>query len=324
VNQSLLNGSVTVSKNGSVSTPASGTHTYDNNLDWVIHNGVGYFFPSEGKITLSNQGQSGSWASINTSLSSAAVSKNVFKLWFSHGVKPVADSYAYIIAPEKYTDAEMAAYPIDDIKILANTDTLQVVYHKRLNIFGMVFYAKAIFANDTMSVCADAGCVLMLKNVGTPEVTVHIADPMQSRAEVRLITSLSAIDGKKELVCTLPVAPYNGSSLSYTINKNTPDVVDIPTGVETTPANMQSIALYPNPLQRGGTLHLDIYSDRSGSISVKIMDMTSRTVLTSIQNIELGKNTLTLYGIDLTPGIYLISIFTQQGIYGKAVKLLVQ
>ncbi len=321
VNQCLLGGLVTVSAGSSVTTQEQGERTY-NNLNWALHNGIGYFFPAGGKVTLSNQQQTGSWASINTSQPSATVAKDVFKLWFDHGVKPSKDSYAYIVAPGLNTTGEMNAYPLDDILILANTDTLQVVYHKRLNIFGMVFYTKATFANDTMSVRAGAGCILMLKNVGTPQVEVHITDPTQTRPEILLTTTLPSIAGKKELTCTLPVSPdpYAGSSKRYTIDKDTPNAPDTPTGISD-PDGVYSLVLYPNPVRRGEPFHIDFPSEIKGSVLVKITNMSGRTVSTVPCNVH-GR--LTFYDINLYPGLYMVSAYTQQGISIKTVKMLVE
>lgn len=224
VDQCLLNGPVTISAAGAVSTPAGGQHNYNNNLQWVLHNGTGYMFPQGGQLTLSAQQQRGSWKSINSTTSGDTITLPVFKLWFDHGVQPVNNRYAYMIIPNRDA-AGMAAYNAGQVRILANTDSMQVVYHSGLNIWAAVFFKAAIYANDSITIGANAGCALLLKNVGTSQVTVHVADPSQIKSTLSLRLKLPGISGEKGLACTLPATPYAGATVRYTVDHNTPGYV---------------------------------------------------------------------------------------------------
>lgn len=57
----------------------------------------------------------------------------------------------------------MEAYRTDDLEILTNTDSVQVVRHKKLGIWQMVFYREATFKHKQISVTVDRGCALLLK-----------------------------------------------------------------------------------------------------------------------------------------------------------------
>lgn len=222
VNQCLLNGDVTVSSNGSTSVLSQGAYSYDNNLQWALHGNVGYFFPQGGNLQLTNQAQTGNWYNINTSQSNQSVTSDVFKLWFNHGVTPANASYAYIVVPNKTTVQDMQNYDASKIQIMANTSSIQAVKHTGLNIWQLVFYTATTFTYDNVTVQVDKPCVLMLKNVGSSNVTVDIADPAQSNAMINVNLNLPSIDSTRHLECTMPSASYAGSSVSYTVNSNTP------------------------------------------------------------------------------------------------------
>ncbi len=216
VNQCLLQGAVSVHSQGSTQTVANGMHAYSN-PSWILHNGVGYYFPQGGKVLMSNQEQTGNWKIINNAQADAQVSKDVFKLWFDHGISPKQQTYAYIVVPGIQTTSEAAAYPVDNIRILANTNSLQVVRNEQLNIYGLVFYKAATFQAGNLKVHADKGCVLLLKDVGTSQVRAYVADPSRKESAIKLTFSLPSIDGQKVLQCNFPVSPdpYAGATKEF-------------------------------------------------------------------------------------------------------------
>ncbi|KAF2330617.1 Ig-like domain-containing protein [Flavobacterium daemonense] len=226
VNQCLLSGNVTVSSNGSTSVLSSGgVYNYNGNLQWALHGNVGYFFPQGGNLQLTNQTQTGNWRDINTGQANQSVSSNVFKLWFNHGVKPTNGSYAYIVAPNKTTVQDMQNYDASKIQIMTNSSDVQAVKHTGLNVWQLIFYTGTTFTNGTVSVRVDKPCVVMLKNVGTANVSVDVADPTQTNTNINVYLDLPGIASTRLLACTMPSAPYAGSSVSYTVNDSTPTVV---------------------------------------------------------------------------------------------------
>lgn len=222
VNQCHLNGDVTISSGGNETVLEKGSYTY-NDLDWVLHNGAGYFFPNKGNIGLNAREESGNWYDINRGGPNEVTKKDVFTLWFDHGIAPTDESYSYIIVPNKYTAAEMKNHPISDIEIIANTDSMQVVRHKGLNIWQFVFYKAAKFEHDDVFVSVDNSCAFILKGVGTPEAIIHVSDVSQSLIKLSIITELPGIEGKKQLICEFNDDPiYSGKTKRYSINENTP------------------------------------------------------------------------------------------------------
>ncbi len=218
VNQCLLNGAVSANVNGSVSTIANGTYSYNNTLKWITHNGISYYFPSGGQLQLSMQSQSGTWRSINNGGSTTVQNMNVFQLWFNHGTAPANGTYAYYVLPGQ----NMSTYDTTAVRIEQNTANMQVVYHRGLNIWQMVFYQAGTFHKDSLTVTVDRPCALMLRNAGTPDVTLSVADPAQSASPVNIQLNLPGIPQTRELIATLPSGPYAGSSATYHVNSQTP------------------------------------------------------------------------------------------------------
>jgi len=223
VNQCLLKTAVTAADaSNNVSVLNGGVHDYTNNLKWVLQGNVGYFFPANGTISLSNQTQTGSWSSINTTGSATAVSAEVFKLWFKHGTAPVNASYAYIVTPGKTSAADMQNYNTGNISILSNTATVQAARHNGLGIWQIVFYQAGEFAADQVTVKVNKACVVMLKNVNGTDVTVHIADPSQSAAQIYLGVKTPQFTALRATTFSMPQGANAGSTISASISNANP------------------------------------------------------------------------------------------------------
>ncbi|MGC3978571.1 MAG: polysaccharide lyase family 8 super-sandwich domain-containing protein [Paludibacteraceae bacterium] len=236
INQCLHKGDIVMSANGTTTTLTTGTFT-PTNIDWIYHNKVGYYFPKGGNINLSNAVGSGNWSTINTAYS-GVVSKDIFTLWFNHGTMPTAADYAYIVVPGK-TLEEVKQYNVNDIEILVNSDSLQVVRHKSQNLWGFVFYKAASFTNADFNLKAGNSCALMLKNPETTSVSGWLSDPSQLKRELSLRFVSAAIPSEKELVTPLPETPYAGSTVNIIIDANSPDY---------DPTVAQTLKIYPRTM----------------------------------------------------------------------------
>jgi len=223
VNQCLLKTEVTVADAANnVSVLNGGVHDYTNNLKWALQGNVGYFFPENGNISLSNQTQTGSWSSINTTGSATTVSADVFKLWFKHGTTPANASYAYIVTPGKTSATEMQNYNTGNISILSNTATVQAVRHNSLGIWQIVFYQAGEFTADQVTLKANKPCVIMLKNVTGSDVIVHVADPSQSTAQIYLGIKTPQFTALRAATLAMPQGANAGSTINTTISNANP------------------------------------------------------------------------------------------------------
>lgn len=245
INQcTLVGGKATVSANGQVSEVAMGEYAYDNNLNWAWHNNIGYVFPDGGNVFLLNQSRSGSWYDINTTASKTVMKKNVFTLGFNHGQSPKDDTYAYIVVPNKSSAAEMAAYPMDNIEILANTDSMQVVRNKKLGVWEFIFYQGATFTHGELSIKVNKGCALLFKNIEKPSVQFHIADPAQTQSKITVEVHIPSVSLQtKSIECDFTgTGIYAGQSKVYTVDTNSPTGLQ-PVGT----VSAVGLSVYPNP-----------------------------------------------------------------------------
>lgn len=264
LNQALLSGTVSIKEAGLITTMAAGSQqNLTGNLNWLLHNNVGYFFPSAGNVTVSNQTQSGSWSAIGTG-STSPVSADVFKLWFNHGAAPVNATYAYIVAPGMSSATQMNAYNSSAVKILSNTTAIHAVHHTGLNMVQIIFSSAgtlAIPGTELSAITVDKPCALMLRYVNTTNPTIAISDPSQQSGAVNLSLSFLS-SAQQNILCTLPTGNYKGSSKVFTatgaVTDFTPGVLAVLRigGVNGTNGLTGSSSI----LSSGSPIHIDKYS----------------------------------------------------------------
>jgi chondroitin AC lyase len=221
VNQCLLNGDVQSSAQGVVSVLSKGDHEYSRTPDWVLHDGIGYVFPQGGNIAVSNKSQTGNWYNINETLPNKMESKEVFTLWVNHGKNVQAGTYAYVIVPGKNNTEEMEQYMKDNtIEILANTESVQSVWHKGLDIWGIIFYEAGSIEHNGIRVQVDKPCTMLLRNTRSPKVGIYISDPARKEAKITIQSNFSALSGdEKEMVCDFRgTGIYAGATKLYEID----------------------------------------------------------------------------------------------------------
>ncbi len=213
LNQALLSGTVTVKSGGSVATlPVNTVSNFATKPDWILHNKVGYFFPATANVSVSNQTQTGDWATIGTA--TGAVSADVFKLWINQGAKPTDATYQYIVAPGITTASQMDAYNSAALQVLSNTASLQAVMHTGLNIVEIIFSSAGtltIPGTELKTVTVDKACALLIKNINTGNPVIHISDPAQQTTTVNVNLTF-ATAAAKNLLAVLPTGNYKGSS----------------------------------------------------------------------------------------------------------------
>lgn len=218
INQCMQNGAAYVKCDGNESYVQMGSNSsFTGKLDWIHHNKIAYFFPNGGgNVNFSFGPQSGSWYSIATTESKSELTSNIFKLWFNHGLKPDQAKYEYVIVPNK-TLTQTKAYNLSDIFIAKNTDKMQVVFNKKLNLWGMVFYEAGTFTNDDFNFTVDAPCVLMMENPGTTPIKGWLSDPAQNVSTLKIRYNSIATGYSEEITKMLRKAPYAGSTVEFSI-----------------------------------------------------------------------------------------------------------
>jgi chondroitin AC lyase len=209
VNQSWLNGHVVSPDDDKISSGK--TLSLNKNQNWLWHDGVGYYFPQGGDITLSTDIQQGNWHHINHSYSKEMLSGEVFKLSINHGSQPVNAQYAYLVLPG-IKEAEMRKLNVNTIQLLSNTDQIQAVYHSSLDMVQAIFYSAGTIALPNMEIKTDKACAILIKNVNGKQV-ISLADPLQKEQIINLeIKNLKTGMGQKVKV-ELPQEEYMGSTV---------------------------------------------------------------------------------------------------------------
>jgi chondroitin AC lyase len=223
VNQVLLKGDVTVLQDGSKNVLPSGNRV-SGKVKWVYHDRIGYIFPNPSTLAISNQQETGSWASITDqkNISKEPVNEQVFKLWFDHGKSPNNASYQYIVVPDVSMD-QLAESSQNNrgINILSNNDTIQAVHHSKLNMVQAAFYRAGkltVLPNFTLTMDSQGMAMVKLKGDRIKELT--LSDPSRQLSRVS-ITVPGIYTTKKEGLICLPNQQL----------KNTLMIVDVPQGV---------------------------------------------------------------------------------------------
>ncbi len=213
VNQSWLKGKVEGTMGNIEQDVVKAPLFNDDKASWLLHNGVGYYFPAGGNVHISTTKQEGNWYQINNSFDKDPVSGNVFKMWFNHGVKPVNAAYSYIVLPAA-TKKEISGFKPAVINIAANTPQLQAVYHNNLNMVQAVFYQAGVLNLPSLSVSVDKPCILMVRDAGTAKMTISVADPLHKESAVKVSLKQLGSGKVKEVVLNLPQKEMAGSTVS--------------------------------------------------------------------------------------------------------------
>lgn len=191
-----------------------------NNTKWTIHDNIGYIFPKGENVFALADKQHGTWYEINNSINDKSIiEKDIFTLGFDHGLKPKDASYTYIITPGMNDVKEIKKYiNKGNVEIMENNSDVQAVYHKKLDIIGIVFYNAGAFSNKKVAVETDKPCAILLKGIRGKNLVMHVSDPGQKRE----IIKISVSKGKKEkhnIVFTPDENPiFAGATKRFTLN----------------------------------------------------------------------------------------------------------
>lgn len=212
LNQSWLNGHVLNSVNAAKTGQGKTLEFKEKGKQWIWHDGLGYYFPEGGDITLSTQTQKGNWFHINNAHPKAELSGDVFKLWMNHGVKPANAEYAYIVLPAVKGAVEIKKIDVSLINIVANTEKVQAVWHRSLGMAQAVFYQPGKVTLPTMELSTDKACILMIRTVDGKQV-LSVADPLQKEKQATI--TIKELKTGKVITHTIdfPIDEFAGSTV---------------------------------------------------------------------------------------------------------------
>ena len=132
------------------------TKSYTN-PKWIYQEKFGgYYFPSNGKVTLNKTARTDvNDFNLDTSGNSAVTADgkthSFLEIWVDHGSKPSNGTYSYVMLPEM-TQAQTQAYSSNpDITVLSSSNTVHVVKEKTLGITGYVFWKAGTYGDITVN-----------------------------------------------------------------------------------------------------------------------------------------------------------------------------
>lgn len=191
-----------------------------SNPNWVLHNHLGYIFPSGGTLSLITKPVAGSWHNVAQRYKDEIIKAPIFNLYLNHGDNPVDANYEYILVPNA-TKEKLTDYHKNHKFKIVNTLDYQIVSRSDSSLFGVVFYAPA----KVESVAVDAPCLLILEKL-KDGIKLSVSEPTHVLKNIKII-----IEGKYKgenclfqnnktiLDVQLPEGDLAGKTVSFTLKK---------------------------------------------------------------------------------------------------------
>jgi chondroitin AC lyase len=223
VNQVLMKSEVTIMQDNKMQVLPKGNRVL-NNLKWAHQDRIGYIFPGNTPINLSNQVETGRWSDITDekNISNELVSEEVYMLWFDHGRRPQNASYQYIVVPDvAVQELRETSGNNRNIEIISNTNEIQAVKNDKLGICQIAFYkAGEVEISGGLKLKMDSQGMAMLKMQGNRIEQLTVSDPSRKLSKV-MITVSGNYDVQGNNFVT-----YSNNSQNTTLI-----IVDLPQGV---------------------------------------------------------------------------------------------
>ena len=147
---------------------------------------IGYYFPESTTINIVREARTGNNYLVNPGSSiddKTPYTKNYLKMFYSHGLNAEdTNSYSYVLLPGA-TAEETATY--SDVDILSNTEDIQAVYDKKLNMTGATIWndgESTIMRNGEEWITSNGACSLMVSE-SEDEITIAVSDPTQLKTD---------------------------------------------------------------------------------------------------------------------------------------------
>ena len=221
VNQSFLKGNVTIKT--SDGEKLAGEAEELKNPGWIIHDNIGYIFPSGGNLKLETREVSGSWNWVASRYPEEIIKAGIFKLWFDHGTNPKAETYQYILVPNASKQI-MDELESDKPFNIRNEKEIQEVISADGEIAGIVFY-QPVKSGVFGGIEVDKPCLVIVKSQ-TDGLQISVADPTQLLSEIELTISgsfsgenVAKQNDKTVISVKLPKGEEAGKSVVFQLNK---------------------------------------------------------------------------------------------------------
>ena len=222
INQTFQKGTATWGTNsGSLGILSSGT-TARSDLSWVLHDGVGYVFPTPQSVTLRAAVQSGSWSGLNSVQSSTLVTGSVFSIQVNHGVAASSGSYSYVVLPGANGSAVTAYAAAPTVRILSNTRTLQAARHDAMALTQAAFYASGTLATGSGSTLTVREPSLVMLDEAGATTKLSVSNPYGLATTIHADLARTTVEGPGEftrITMRLSGSDQGGATVSRTLDE---------------------------------------------------------------------------------------------------------
>lgn len=178
-----------------------------NNTERYLVNNTGYIVLDPKNVKQVTEERTGKWSEImNTYPPEYTETKQVFSLWFDHGVSPKNGEYAYIILPNANA-AQVKKFKRSDIDFF-NNNAAQAVHISKENITYLAAYTpNNHIVYGKLDIKVKQPGLFIIKHNGKKITEVWVADPTQK------LEKLQVIINNKNYNVKLPTGKYKGTSV---------------------------------------------------------------------------------------------------------------
>lgn len=226
LNQCYLNGEVEL--NSSHGFSLGEKRQVVESCNWVLHSGLGYFFPVPATVNLETHAVTGSWNQVALMYKNEPISAPIFSLWIDHGINPKDQSYSYCLIPNATKKQLDKLAKVPNFQIIANSIALQAVVSSDRQWGGAIFYKGGLVVLSEEVEVAQP-CLLLLKRT-VKDLTFVVSDPTQKMNQLKITlkgsykVNNSAVTartdhGLTELLVSLPKGEEAGRSVLFKISK---------------------------------------------------------------------------------------------------------
>lgn len=224
INQCVLDGDVTVSKNGKKTNIKVGDSK--QKADYILHNGIGYITNAETEVSVEERENKYEVINLGAAYKDQSEKKTVFEIGINHGKKPENASYEYTTvfnADETKMDGIVKK---NTVKVLRNDDKVQAVYDSENKITqAIVWKMDKIEIPGGLTVDANKKCALIIKELPNGEIEITASNPTNEPKDLQLVVNkklkedgvnvVKENDSSTRIKFRLNEGIYGGSSTTY-------------------------------------------------------------------------------------------------------------
>ena len=182
LNQVFLKGKIIAGVNNKINEDYKGKKS--TNVDWLLHDDIGYLLMNNDGINVKNRFSEGSWNKVAKRFRPVILTETILKIWIDHGVNPNNKSYEYLLLP-KATPQKMIALHKEKPFQIVNTKEQQSVVSSDNLIGGIIFYSAGS-SKLLGGITVDKPCVLMFHKKES-NIEVSISDPSQKLDKIQIL-----------------------------------------------------------------------------------------------------------------------------------------